>query len=40
MQTGEWVYEVDVDGVVPEGIYEAKLVTERISPLSFIFGKQ
>lgn len=40
MQIGEWIYEVDVDGEVPEGIYEAKLVTERISPLSFIFGKQ
>ncbi len=40
MQTGEWIYQVDVDGEVPEGVYEAKLVTERISPLSFIFGKQ
>jgi hypothetical protein len=40
MQLGEWVYEIDVDGTVPEGVYEAKLVTERISPLSFIFGKQ
>ena len=40
MEPGEWVYEIDVDGEIPEGVYEARLVTERISPLSFIFGKQ
>jgi hypothetical protein len=40
MELGEWVYEIDVDGQIPEGVYEARLVTERISPLSFIFGKQ
>lgn len=40
MQIGEWVYEVAVDGEITEGIYEVQLVTERISPLSFIFGRQ
>ncbi|MBE5824597.1 hypothetical protein [Butyrivibrio sp. INlla16] len=40
MEVGEWVYEIDVDGQIPEGVYEARLVTERISPLSFIFGGQ
>lgn len=40
MDLGEWVYEIDVDGQIPEGIFEARLVTERLSPLSFIFGKQ
>ena len=39
MELSEWVYEIEVEGDVPEGIYEARLVTERISPLSFIFGK-
>lgn len=40
MQPGEWVYEVDVEGTFADGSYEAELVTERISPLSFIFGGQ
>lgn len=40
MEAGEWVYEIDVDGMIPEGVYEARVVTERISPLSFIFGGQ
>jgi len=40
MELSEWVYEIEVEGDIPEGVYEARLVTERISPLSFIFGKQ
>ncbi|XME03583.1 hypothetical protein QYZ88_005235 [Lachnospiraceae bacterium C1.1] len=43
MKNGEWVYEVTVAEYHPdlrEGIYEALIVTEKISPLSFIFGKQ
>lgn len=40
MELSEWVYVIDVEGEVPDGIYEARIVTERISPLSFIFGKQ
>ncbi|MCR5403935.1 MAG: hypothetical protein K6E91_09005 [Butyrivibrio sp.] len=39
MELSEWVYEIEVEGNIPEGVYEARLVTERISPLSFIFGK-
>lgn len=38
MQPGEWIYEIDADGTLPDGSYEAELVTERISPLSFLFG--
>ena len=38
MQPGEWVYEIDVDGDFADGSYEAKLITERISPISFILG--
>ncbi len=40
LELAEWVYEIEVEGDIPEGVYEARLVTERISPLSFIFGKQ
>lgn len=39
MQPGEWIYEIDADGTLPSGSYEAELVTERISPLSFLFGQ-
>ena len=38
MQPGEWIYEIDAKGTLPDGSYEAQLVTERISPLSFLFG--
>ncbi len=38
MQPGEWVYELDVDGTFSDGTYEVSLVTEQISPLSFLFG--
>ena len=38
MQPGEWVYEIDVDGEFEDGSYEVELVTEEISPLSFLFG--
>lgn len=40
MQVGEWIYEVDVDGTFEDGSYEAKLITEEISPLSFLFNKR
>jgi len=39
MQPGEWIYEIDAAGTLPAGSYEGELVTERISPLSFLFGK-
>ena len=38
MQPGEWVYELDVDGEFPDGTYDVRLVTDEISPLSFLFG--
>ncbi len=40
LKDGDWVYEIDVDATVPEGVYEVEIVTERISPISFLFGKQ
>ncbi len=38
MQPGEWVYELDVDGTFEDGTYAVSLVTEKVSPLSFLFG--
>lgn len=40
MQPGEWVYEIDVDGTFTDGSYEATLITEKVTPLSFIFSNK
>lgn len=40
LKEGDWVYEIGVDAAVPEGVYKVEIVTERISPISFLFGKQ
>ena len=40
MQPGEWVYEIDVDGTFTDGAYEASLITEKVSPLSFLFSNE
>lgn len=39
MQPGEWVYEVDVKGDFDDGVYDVEIVTESITPLSFLFGE-
>lgn len=33
---GEWVYEVKAKTTLPDGIYEVFMITERISPMSFL----
>lgn len=38
MQPGEWVYEIDVNGEFTDGNYEVDLITDEVSPLSFLFG--
>ncbi len=40
MQPGEWVYEIDVDGSFTDGAYAADLVTEEVSPVTFLFNTQ
>ena len=34
---GEWVYTVAVDAALPDGIYQAEIVTDSVSPMSFVF---
>lgn len=34
---GEWVYAVTLNGDLPEGTYEAEIVTDSVSPISFLF---
>ena len=36
LQQGEWVYVITVNGAVAEGIYDAQIVTESVSPISFV----
>lgn len=33
---GEWVYAVTISGGVADGVHKAEIVTESISPISFI----
>lgn len=36
LQEGEWVYAVALDVECPEGVHSAKIVTESVSPMSFV----
>lgn len=33
---GEWMYEIIADVDIPDGTYKAEIVTESVSPMSFI----
>ena len=37
MQVGEWVYAIKLDNNIQDGIYEAQIIIESVSPMSFIF---
>lgn len=37
LSVGEWVYPVTISGVLPDGIHEASVVTDSVSPISFLF---
>lgn len=36
LQEGDWVYAVAVSGDAADGVYSAQIVTERVSPISFV----
>lgn len=33
---GDWLYEITADADIPDGTYKAEIVTESVSPMSFI----
>ena len=33
---GEWLYEITADAMLSDGTYKAEIVTESVSPMSFI----
>ena len=37
LSIGQWVYPVTVNASLPEGVYEASIVTDSVSPISFLF---
>ncbi len=36
LETGEWVYEITFDTELSDGVYEAEIVVESVSPMSFV----
>ena len=36
LKAGEWVYPVSTDGEIAEGVYNAEIIVESISPISFV----
>ena len=37
LSVGQWVYPVTVNAELPDGVYEAAIVTDSVSPISFLF---
>lgn len=37
LSVGEWVYEVTLSGELPSGVYQATIVTDSVSPISYLF---
>lgn len=35
-EAGEWVYELRLDSKLYDGVYEAKIITESVAPISFL----
>ena len=36
LEAGQWVYQAAVDGSLDEGVYEARIVVDSVSPISFL----
>lgn len=37
LSAGEWVYKVALSGSLPDGVYETSVITDSVSPISFLF---
>lgn len=37
LSVGQWVYPVTVNAALPDGVYEAAIVTDSVSPIFFLF---
>ncbi len=36
LEVGQWVYPAELDAALDEGIYEARIVVDSVSPISFL----
>ena len=36
LQAGEWVYAVQTDAQLPQGVYSVQIVVESVAPMSFV----
>lgn len=36
LQLGEWVYAVQTDAKLPQGVYSVQIVVESVTPMSFV----
>ena len=36
LEAGQWVYPAALDGSLDEGVYEARIVVDSVSPISFL----
>ena len=36
LQEGEWIYLAEISAPIPDGVYTASIVTETVSPMSFV----
>ena len=37
LSVGQWVYPVTVNAQLPDGVYAAAIITDSVSPISFLF---
>ncbi len=37
LQKGEWVYVISLSADIEDGVYKAAIVTDSVSPISFVF---
>lgn len=37
LKTGEWAYIATLDGTLADGVYPAEIITDSVSPMSFVF---
>ena len=36
MKSGEWVYVVEADTDLPDGVYQASITVESVHPIKFV----
>ena len=37
MEMSRWIYPIEVDGTIDDGVYPATIIIEQVSPLAYVF---